>query len=139
MIYENTKSKGDLAEIQFIALLMRNGYKVSIPFGENGPYDVVTESPTGKLYRVQVRWCSWHSGRIDVRLRVVSKNYSRTIDMARIDTFAVYDGTDFYIIPTEDLKHCTAVFSLRDAPPANNQKKNVTFASEYRNKLGFMP
>ena len=111
--------------------LCGNGYAVSFPFGENVPYDLITESPTHRLYRVQVRWATAKGARLEVRLRAVSKNYSRTLDFSRIDVFAVYNGSTIYWVPVQALEGMSALFTLRTEPPANNQKKRIHLAEDY--------
>lgn len=127
----NTKNKGDLAELAVAKFLCSHQYAVSFPFGENTPYDLVVESPSFVLYRVQVRWATPKDGRLEVRLRAVSKNYSRTLDFSRIDVFAVYDGEVIYWVPVSLLEDRAATFTLRMDPSANNQKKRVHFAKDY--------
>ena len=139
MVYDNSKVKGDWAEMEVMVFLTRSGYRVSIPFGENCPYDLVAESPAGNLYRVQVRWSSWKSGLLSVRLRAKSKNYCRSLDLSRIDVFAILDGTHIYLIPTVDLGHCKAEFTLRADPPKNNQKVGISMAEDYREAAHRIP
>jgi hypothetical protein len=138
-LYDNTKVKGDIAEMEALVFLSRGGYRVSIPFGENCPYDLVAESPSGKMYRVQVRWSTWHKDVLTVSLRATSKNYARTLDLSRIDVFLVFDGASAYVIPTDTLKHCKAYFSLRVSVPKNNQVKGVSWASSFKEALHLIP
>ena len=137
--YANTKVKGDHAELEALAFLTRSGYQVSIPFGENCPYDLVAESATGVVYRVQVRWASWKEGVLPVRLRANSKNYCRTLNLDRIDVFLIYDGESFFLIPTDRLRHCKAVFSLKGERPKNGQKIGVSMAEDFKENLSLIP
>jgi len=137
--YENTKVKGDLAEVEVFRYLKTHGYTVSIPFGENAPYDLVVESPAGKMYRLQVRWGSWRNDVLEISLRIVSKNYYRTINLDRIEAFVAWDGEHVYIIPKDQLAGLRAAIRLRRTPPKNNQKKGVRMASEYKNNIKLLP
>jgi len=137
--YDNTKQKGDEAELSALVFLQRHGFMVSIPFGENTPYDLIAESPQGRLYRVQVRWCSWKEGRLSLSLRRISKNYHKPLDRTRIDTFLAWDGSDAYIVPVQDTMSCSAEFTLRGEPPRNGQKKGIHLASAYRNAIHLLP
>ncbi len=119
-MYTNTKVKGDQAQIETICFLKRNGYSVSIPFGENDPYDLIAESPSGNLYRVQVRWASWKNEVLKVSLRAISKNYVRTLDLSRIDAFVAYDGNDFYIVPKALFDGRAATVQFRKVAARNN-------------------
>lgn len=135
MVYANTKAKGSVAEVEVMCFLSRAGYHVCLPFGENAPYDLVAESPTGRLYRIQVRLSTWKGDTISLSLRVISKNYCRTIDRTRIDAFALWDGQDVYLIPVADTKDWGNSLLLRRAPAKNGQTKRIRMASSY---LGFL-
>jgi hypothetical protein len=50
----NTKAVGDLSEIMVIAALIRHGYLVSIPFGENHRYDLIADNGE-RLLRIRLR------------------------------------------------------------------------------------
>ena len=135
----NTKDKGDEAELSVLVFLKRHGYSVSIPFGENAPYDLVAESPTGIVYRVQVRWSTWKNDTLGIRLRCVSKNYCRTIDRTRIDVFAVWDGESPYFVPCSETMTSANEISLRRTVPKNGQKSNIRFARDYVDVIKMMP
>jgi predicted AAA+ superfamily ATPase len=49
------KAKGDLAEAMVFADLMRRGYKVALPYGEDWDYDFVV-CRDGTLERLQVKY-----------------------------------------------------------------------------------
>lgn len=139
MYHSNTKTKGDLAELEVISFLVRNGYKVSIPYGENAPYDLVVESPTHHLYRVQVRSSCWKQEVLTLSLRVVSKNYTKTLDRSRIEVFALFDGESVFLIPTQHTESCVAAFSIRRTLPLNKQTVGIRHADTYREALSFLP
>jgi len=140
MYYNNTKSEGDIAELSALFNFSKNGYLVSIPYGENCPYDLIVESPTRRLYRIQVRKTTWKkNGVLEVPIRTISKNHVRTIDLSRIEAFAVFDGTDLYIVPIKDFKNCTAAFSLRRTETKNKQKKNIRMARDYLEAFHLVP
>jgi hypothetical protein len=60
----NTKSVGDLSEVMVIAALVRAGYLVSIPFGENHRYDVIADDGV-QLLRIQVKTGRLRGGAIN--------------------------------------------------------------------------
>ena len=51
------KAKGDLAELMVAADLLRRGYKIAIPYGEDWDYDLIL-SRDGQLERVQVKYAA---------------------------------------------------------------------------------
>jgi hypothetical protein len=138
-LYINTKTKGTQAEVEALCYFHRNGYFVSIPFGENAPYDLIVESPTKKCYRVQVRRSSWVGEVLPVSLRVISKNYARTIDFSRIDIFAIWDSEAFYIIPVQEVAGSTSSIHIRRIPARNGQKKRLHLAEDFREALRYCP
>jgi len=138
-MYENTKVKGEAAEVEVLVNLKRRGYRVSVPFGENSPYDLIVESPSGMLYRIQVRAASWKLGHLVLSLRCVSKNYSRTLDRSRIEAFIVWDGTTCYVVPCVDTQGCETTFSLRRDAAKNGQKKKTRDADTYANAFHLIP
>ena len=54
--FRNTVSKGRCAELILVIRLLAMGLRASLPAADDGPYDVIVESPaTGRMQRVQVR------------------------------------------------------------------------------------
>lgn len=139
VLYNNTKVKGDAAELEVFIYLKRHGYVVSLPFGENQPYDMVAESPTGRLYRIQVRYVSESSGSISISLRRSSQGSSKTLDLSRIDVFAGWDGKHVYFVLTKNLGNVRAAVSLRTLPALNNQSRGIRRADQHRNALYLIP
>ena len=139
MTYDNTKVKGGCAEVEALRFFMGKGYTASLPFGENAPYDLVVESPAKRLYRIQVRWSTWRGNTLHVRLRVVSKNYSRTIDQSRVDAFVVWDGNDIFVIPSSETASYTSEMTLRREAPKNSQQKGIRLASLFKEAVHFVP
>ncbi|HZX67246.1 MAG TPA: group I intron-associated PD-(D/E)XK endonuclease [Candidatus Elarobacter sp.] len=130
----NTKLKGDISEVMVLAALVRAGYNVSIPFGENQRYDLIADN--GKqLLRIQVKsgrirggviiysCCSSHGHR---KTTLWYKPY-----FGQIDFLAIYcaDNGKVYLLPEAELKrtHC----HLRLTPPKNNMVKTIRWASKY--------
>ena len=51
----NTKRVGTISEAAVIMRFVKLGYRVSLPFGESTPYDLIVESPNDTLFRIQVK------------------------------------------------------------------------------------
>lgn len=137
--YQNTKAKGNSAELEALCFFNRKGYVVSLPFGDNAPYDLVMESPTGKVYRVQIRWSSWKDDVLMVNLQRSSQGRSYPLDLSRIDAFAAWDGAKFYVVPVTELAHCKAGFSLRRAAAKNGQTAGINLASDFLEATHLVP
>ena len=58
-----TKTKGDLAELMVATDLVRKGYKIAIPYGEDWDFDLIV-CRDERLERVQVKYTQ-SDGRCD--------------------------------------------------------------------------
>lgn len=126
-----TKQKGDVTELQCIIELRKLGLIVSIPYGEDSPYDLIVEI-NGKLLKVQCKTSRKKNGVILFNCKTGHQNsiktYSRNY-IGKIDFFMTYHEGMAYMIPIE---HCgTSVKQLRLVTTLNNQIKNVSFAVDY--------
>lgn len=131
------KAKGDLAEIMVAADLLRRGYKIAIPYGEDWDYDLIL-CREGRLERVQVKYT-----RSDGRVVIVRcRSHSLTNGKIRatkyytsetVDWVAVYDATTdrCYYVPASELGTGRADLSLRVAPARNNQRAGIRPALDY--------
>src|SRR5262245_32403428 len=63
------KRKGDLAELKFACDLVKRGYGVAIPFGEEADFDLVFWRSGGGLERVQVKYTCSNGIVVQVRCR----------------------------------------------------------------------
>lgn len=102
----STKTVGDASEAAILSAFIQRGYAVSIPFGDNDPYDLVVD--TGEaLLRVQVKTGWLEDGR--VRFKTASKTTTGGVPVERdytasdVDGFAVRcrDTGDLYWVPFE--------------------------------------
>lgn len=132
-VKRNTKRVGDISELRVMHDLVRAGYLVSIPFGEDHRYDIVIEKD-GVLSRVQVK-----TGRL--RKGVVIFNCSSShahrggpsyrMYTDEIDFFGVYcpqlDST--YLIPIAEVP--VSLGMLRVEPAKNGQWRKLRWAERY--------
>lgn len=129
----NPKGKGEVSEGIVIAYLLKAGYSVSIPFGNNQRYDLILDEGTGDLLRVQVK-----TGRIAkgcMRFQVSSKNgfTGETRDYrGQADVFMVYcpQNEAIYRVPVEACgRH---EMYLRVDEPRNPTLSTIHWARDYR-------
>jgi hypothetical protein len=131
------KQKGDLAEMLVAADLVRRGYKVALPFGEDWDYDLIVERD-GRLERVQVKHATSDGKVVEVRCYSVSVTGGKVVatksyTAETIDWLAVYDATTrrcFYV-PARELGDGRRRLHLRLVPPSYNRRKDVRFAADY--------
>jgi PD-(D/E)XK endonuclease len=91
--------------------LIRRGYRIAIPYGEDWDFDLIL--------------ChSLTNGKVKA-----TKRYTA----ATIDWLAVYDPTTdrCYYVPATELGAGMCEMSLRLQPTRNNQRRFVRFASDY--------
>ena len=135
----NRKSKGDLAELMVAADLVRRGYQIAIPFGEDSDFDLIFWRGHGEpLERVQVKY-----GQSDgAVLTVNSCSHSLTNGRVRttkyytaatIDWLAVYNPRSgrCYYIPAIELGTGMRMLSLRLRPTQNGQRLGIRHAESY--------
>lgn len=131
----STKRVGLISEAAVIHLFAKAGYVVSLPFGDNAPYDMVVEDTEGRLSRIQVKTGRLRDG--CVRFNAVSVHAHRKAAATRyhgkIDAFAVYcpDNEQFYIVPIDDPVAKAAIGWLRVVPARNNMRAKIHWADRY--------
>jgi Holliday junction resolvase-like predicted endonuclease len=131
------KKKGDTAEMMVAADLVKRGYRIAFPYGEDSDYDLIVERD-GVLERVQVKYTESRDNVVVVRCRSHSltngkvrrtKHYtSKTIEW-----LAVYDrNTDrCYYVPAAELGDGRAMIHLRLAPALSGRKLGINWARDY--------
>ncbi len=130
----NTKHKGVASELKALVFLHENRYSVSLPYGENCPYDLIAESPAGKIYRVQCRTLRRVKDALILSLRCCSKNYHRPVNFERIDAFMGIYGDRVFIIPTRIVLG-KGEFSIRLTEAKNGQKRKINHAILFEGAL----
>ena len=132
------KAKGDLAELMVAADLMRRGYKIALPYGEDWDYDLIL-CRGDALERVQVKYACSDGCVVPVRCRSLSLTGGKVRETKKytavtIDWLAVYDvtTTDCFYVPAAELGEGRAILALRLVPPANGQRQGIRWAADYR-------
>ena len=133
------KLKGDRAEIEVARDLIRRGFRIAIPYGENWDFDLIFQRPgSSKLERVQVKYTESGGDVVTVRCRSHSltngrvrrtKHYTAEL----IDWIAVFEvGTDrCYYVPAWELGSGRWVIHLRLTETGNGQRLGIRFAKDY--------
>jgi hypothetical protein len=141
----NLKEKGDLAELMVAGDLLRRGYKIAIPYGEDCDFDLIFIADE-ILRRVQVKYvrsdgsvirvkCFSHSltsGKIRQTKRYTSKT---------IDVLAVYDATSdrCYYVQAAQLGTGRSILHLRLKPARNGQSLGTHPAENFLDPLMMEP
>lgn len=136
-----SKEKSNVGELAVAADLAKKGYRVALPFGEYGDWDLVFERPTGELERVQVKYTESDGKVVKVRGRCHSVTAGRVgktkmYDCSMVEWIAVYDKTTdavYYVDPSE--LGSSGEVQLRLVPPANGMTKGIRWAHEYKRRI----
>jgi hypothetical protein len=134
------KRKGDRAEIEVARDLIRRGYRIAIPYGEDWDFDLVFSRPGNvELERVQVKYTASNGEFIEVRCSSHSLTNGRVRRTKRytaetIDWMAVYDLTTdrCYYVHAQELGTGKSQLILRLVPPKNNQSLRIRFAADHQ-------
>lgn len=127
-----TKSKGDLGQAIVMADVLKRGYKVAMPLGEDWRYDLIV-TKNNKLLRIQCKYTESSNGVIKVRCETHDgRNYYK-YKQSDLDYIAVYDKLTekCYYIPSSYLGNGRATISLRFSKTKNGQVKKVLKASGF--------
>jgi len=111
-----TKTKGELTEGIILAALLRCGYSVALPFGDNQRYDLIVDDGK-RLLRAQCKTGQLRKGRIN--FKTVSMNGRSGVRRSyhgQADIFLVYcpDNEKVYRIPVR--LSGRSMLTLRIAP-----------------------
>lgn len=127
----STKQIANESELRFASEFVRNGWSIFLPFGEDGPVDLVIYKDN-LFKKVQIKASKPKNGMISCRMRSTNnwqiKKYSKT----DIDYFGLYDyeNKKGYLIPIEKVEGMSEI-SIRLSKAKNNQKKKVRLAEDY--------
>ena len=117
--------------------LIRRGYKIAIPYGEDWDFDLIV-CRDDRLERVQCKYSESNGVYVTVRCRSHSLTNGKVkatkyYTAAIIDWMAVYDPTTdcCYYVPAKDLGEGRATLTLRLSPARNGQRRPVRFATDY--------
>jgi Holliday junction resolvase-like predicted endonuclease len=131
------KMKGDLAELMVATDLLRRGYKVAFPYGEDWDYDLIAADGS-QFHHVQVKHATSDGDVIRVECRSNSLTRGKVKRIKRytakmMDWLAVYDRTSSccYYIPATELGNGRDAVLLRLQPTKNGQRTGIHFAEDY--------
>lgn len=127
----NSKEVGEISEAQVLARLVKLGFPVLLPFGNNQKYDLVYED-SGKLIKAQVKTGRFRNGAVEFNVCSVNGfNGQRTTYETSVDVFLVYCPAldKVYRVP---VSLCgKSVATLRVEQPKGGPKTTINWAEEY--------
>lgn len=127
----NTKAKGEISEGHVIAHLLKLGYSVSMPFGDNQRYDLIWDDRT-RLWRVQVKTARMVNG--CVAFSAASTNgftHVKTGYRGQIELFMAYcpQLDRVYRVPVDEVGNTEV--RLRVDPPRGVVISTIRWAKDY--------
>ena len=127
-----SKRKGDLGEAMIMADILRRGYKVALPIGEDWRYDLIVLRQ-GKLERVQCKYVSSDGAMLQVPCRTSNSRFETRYTIDDIDWLACYhkESSTCYYIPAQLLGQGRTVFCLRIRASKNNQTLRCHNAADF--------
>lgn len=128
----NTNQLGKITELEVLSYVMKQGYSVSIPFGDKDRYDQIWDI-NGKLLRVQVKTSHWYKNEQSAIEFKCLTNYVKTTgnvehkySKEEIDYFATYWEGKVYLVPVEE---CSSKKILRFS--AKQNQGTICWAKDY--------
>ena len=128
----NTKDMGNLSEAMILAALVRTGYAVLRPFGDNLRYDLAVDKG-GRFLRIQCKTGRIVNGAVcfPTASSQVHRGRGRRDYKGQADVFAVYclALNKVYWVPVNECgrSYCC----LRITPPRNKQQARIRYARDY--------
>lgn len=133
-MYENSSKIGSIGEAVALTEFAKRGYKVSIPFSENCPYDLVVDK-NGKLIKIQCKTTE-HLKNNCMEFSICRSNgftyEKKRYDETEVDYIFVYCIENGYmgLVPINETNQ-SLTFTIRLSKPKNNQKKGIHLYSDY--------
>lgn len=131
------KAKGEIVEAIVLAELLKLGKAVSIPFGNNQPYDFIVDED-GKLSRIQVKTGRHFNG--SLMFDICSRNTitgKRTKYIGRADEFMVFapPSKKIYRVPVHECGISSKTLRLEPVSSKYQGSKHFKWARDYEMKL----
>lgn len=128
----NPKAVGELSEAAVVHHLIRAGYDLAKPLGDNARYDLIIDDGD-RFLRVQIKTGRLVEGviRFEASSSQAHRGRGRQSYRGQIELFAVYspDLDKTYLVPVDE---CGAIGgTLRLEPPRNSQRAGVRWAAQY--------
>jgi hypothetical protein len=131
---KDTTSRGDIAESQIAAALMRRGKKLLRPVSSSSRYDLLIDNDDGTFTRIQCKSGVLRNGCVLFRVYSMSGHGTRARGYrGQVDAFGVYcsDTNSTYLVPVEAIAHCEHLVALRVEPARNAQRRRVRSAAAF--------
>ena len=125
----NTNTLGKTTELEVMLYVIKQGYSVSIPYGDKDRYDQIWDI-NGKLLRVQVKTphlCTKNTGKaIEFKTTGTSNGRTTVYSEKDIDYFATFWEGQVYMVPVSETSS-TKILRFE----ATLKQPNISWAKDY--------
>lgn len=130
----NTKSIGDIAEINITAKFLEQGIPVSIPYGDNCPYDLIIDVD-GLLLKVQIKHGKYKNGCViaDVRQRHGANRLAYSTYAGKADYIAIWCSElhKAYLVPLNICEEKTCIYLRVDQHKVRSASSPTMWAEDF--------
>ena len=114
---KNTCLKGNIVEAKVLAKSIELGYKVFIPFGEGHKCDLIIQTNSGDLKKIQIKACrETKYNSLTMNLYSNGGGYNKVkYSKSDVDYFATEFKNQFYLIPIEDVETKNTICFKKDS------------------------
>jgi hypothetical protein len=132
-IMAETKRKGDLGQAMIMADLLKRGFKVLLPYGEDWPFDLVVMRGSS-FEKIQCKYTESDGQRIRVKFESTNNWQRKVYSESDVDWLAVYDLTTnvCYYVPSRTFQGRAGLY-LRLIDPKNGKRTTTSFAKDFVN------
>ena len=101
----DTNQQGKITELEVLSYIIKQGYSVSIPFGDKDRYDQLWDID-GKIYRVQVKTSRLIDNDTAIKFACysISNRKKHTYTENEVDLFATFYNGQVYVVPIQEKK-----------------------------------
>ena len=126
-----SKQLGTLTEFRCITYFLERGINVSVPLGENSPYDFIIEHKN-HLHKIQCKHSTYKDGTLIFSCETTRINATniRCVSYTEqdVDFLCTWFNNICYLIPVTE---CGREKKLRIDEPKNKQVRNINWARDY--------
>jgi PD-(D/E)XK endonuclease len=114
-----------------LAVLVRQGFQVLVPFGEGQPYDLAIHLGGSAFLRIQCKTAWPVGGCMVFNCRTTDHGRGPQSYFGQADIFGVYFPRDraVYLVPIDAVAESEG--RLRLEPTRNNQRRGIRFAADF--------
>src|ERR1044071_10493502 len=122
---------GNAAEAVVLSAFVQRGFRMSVPFGDGYPYDLVLHLRGTEFLRIQCKTAWRKGGCLVFNCRSTDHGRGPQSYAGLADVFGVFfpPNQSIYLVPIDGVANFEG--RLRLNPPRNNQRRGIRMAAEF--------